>query len=386
MTREELFHIQIPQTDERIFRRIKDNWNNVAKPLDGLGRLETIFCRIGAAQDSEVPEVSPRAILILCADNGIVAEGVSQSGQEVTLAVARNMGNHGSAVCKMAALAGLEVIPVDIGINATEEIPGVLNRKVASGTADFLKEPAMKEEEVLKALETGISLVRECRERGIRILATGEMGIGNTTTSTAVTAGILGLDVGEITGRGAGLSRAGIRKKADAIREGLDRYGFLAEQPGNKDMVRRSDTDQMHDPARLSDLSQVYDRARVFEILRCVGGLDIAGLCGVFIGGALYRIPVVIDGLISAAAALCAECLLPGCRQFMLASHIGSEQGMKYILAYLGLKEVIHADLALGEGTGAVMLFPLLDMAMEVYQGSSTFDEIGVGKYQRHEK
>ena len=357
MTREELFQIRIPRADERIFRRIKENWNAVAKPLDGLGRLETMVSGIGAAQDSEVPALSPRAILILCADNGVVEEGVSQSGQEVTLAVARNMGTRRSSVCRMAALAGIEVVPVDIGINSDEMIPGVEDRKVMPGTKDFLKDPAMKESEVLQAVETGISLVRDLRRRGFRILATGEMGIGNTTTSTAVTAGILGLDVREITGRGAGLSQAGICRKAEVIRKGLEKYGFVSKNPAN-----------------------------AFEILRCVGGLDIAGLCGVFIGGAMYRIPVVIDGLISAAAALCADCIVPGTRQFMLASHAGSEPGMRYILDHLGLKEVIRADLALGEGTGAVMLFPLLDMAMEVYQSSSTFDEIGVGQYKRHDE
>ena len=360
MTREELFAISIPQASEKIFRAVKDNWNKVAKPLDGLGRLETMLCRIGAAQGSTLPCVSPRMILVLCADNGIVAEKVSQSGQEVTLAVARNMGSHRSSVCKMAALADLEVLPVDIGICSNEEIPGVWNRKVAPGTKDFLKEPAMTEEEVLKAVETGIELSRDCSLKGIRILATGEMGIGNTTTSTAVAAGILGLDITEITGKGAGLTRAGISRKAEVIRQGLAKYGFLE---GTSITPNRS-----------------------FEILRCVGGLDLAGLCGVFIGGAMYRIPVVIDGLISAAAALCAESLLPGCRQFMLASHVGAEPGMQYILRHLGLEEVIHADLALGEGTGAVMLFPLLDMALEVYQGSSTFEEIGVEQYRRHDQ
>ena len=364
MTREELLALNIFVPNGNISRKIKEAWNKVAKPLDGLGKLETMICRIGAAQDCVVPEISPRAVLVMCADNGIVREGVSQSGQEVTLAVAHNMGRLKSSVCKMARIARAEVITVDIGINSGEEIPGVLDRKVCPGTRDFLEEPAMTEEEVLQAVETGILMVKDCAERGIRILATGEMGIGNTTTSTAVTAAILGLPAKEITGKGAGLSEGGICHKAEVITKGLLKYGFEK---------RCGETDDRQ-----------AERERCLKILQCVGGLDIAGLCGVFIGGALYHVPVVIDGLISAAAALCADGIVPGCREFMLASHAGAETGMEYILQHLGLTEVIRADLALGEGTGAVMLFPLLDMAMEVFRGSSTFEEIGVEQYRRH--
>ena len=168
----------------------------------------------------------------------------------------------------------------------------------------------------------------------------------------------------EITGKGAGLSESGIRHKAEVIQKGLLTYGFVQQTGKPKD--------------------RQAEKERCLKILQCLGGLDIAGLCGVFIGGALYHVPVVIDGLISAAAALCADGILPGCREYMLASHAGAEPGMKDVLKHLGLSEVIRADLALGEGTGAVMLFPLLDMAMEVFKGSSTFDEIGVEQYKRH--
>ena len=364
MTKEELLTLKVPVPDREILGKIKEAWNKVAKPLDGLGKLETMLCRIGAAQDCAVPQVSPRAVIIMCADNGIVEEGVSQSGQEVTLAVACNMGRRKSSVCKMAKIADAEVIAVDIGIHSDERIPGVLDRKICHGTRNFLKEPAMTEREVLQAVETGICLVKECHSKGLKILATGEMGIGNTTTSTAVAAAILGLPVKEITGKGAGLSESPIRHKAEVIQKGLLTYGFVQQTGKPKD--------------------RQAEKERCLKILQCLGGLDIAGLCGVFIGGALYHVPVVIDGLISAAAALCADGILPGCREYMLASHAGAEPGMKDVLKHLGLSEVIRADLALGEGTGAVMLFPLLDMAMEVFKGSSTFDEIGVEQYKRH--
>ena len=364
MRKEELWDLKIRQADPQIYRNVKDHLNHIAKPLDGLGVLEEMLCTIGAVQGHEMPECSPRGLLIMCADNGIVAEGVSQSGQEVTLAVARNMGNRKSTVCMMAARTEVEVIPVDIGIHAAEQVPGVLDRKVCMGTRDFLREPAMTEEQTLQAISAGIDLVRDCQKRGLQILATGEMGIGNTTTSTAVAAALLGLCVPQITGRGAGLSDKGLSRKIRVIEEALEKYGFQADpdrRPGRE------------------------ERERALRVLQCVGGLDIAGLCGVFIGGAMYHIPVVIDGVISAAAALCAERLLPGTKTFMLASHAGAEPAMRYLLDALELREVIHADLALGEGTGAVMLFPLLDMAMEVYKGSSSFDEIGVEQYERHD-
>lgn len=370
MKKEELWDLSIEPADSKLYRKIKDNLDHIAKPLDGLGVMEGMLCTLGSVQGSELPKSGPRALIIMCADNGIVAEGVSQSGQEVTLAVAHNMGKRKSTVCKMASLADVEVIPVDIGINAKEKVPGVLDRKVRMGTRDFLLSPAMEEEDVLQAIETGIQLVKDCQERGIRVLSTGEMGIGNTTTSTAVAAALLGLGAQGITGRGAGLSDKGLSRKIQVIEEAMEKYDFRSA--GNANPEGEQPAPQM-------------EKERAFRILQCVGGLDIAGLCGVFIGGALYHIPVVIDGVISAAAALCAKSLVPGSETSMLASHAGAEPAMRYLLDALGLREVIHADLALGEGTGAVMLFPLLDMALEVYQGSSSFDEIGVAQYERHD-
>ena len=209
MTKKELIDLQIPEFRQDIRDQVKERWNALAKPLDGMGTFEGIFCTIGAVQETLTPHIRPRGLIIMCADNGIVARGVSQSGQEVTLAVAKNMGNRTSSVCRMANASQTEVLVVDIGINSDESVPGVLDRKVARGTRDFLTEPAMTEEEVLQAIETGMDLVRECKDRGIRILATGEMGIGNTTTSAAVIAALLRLSAEVAAGRGAGLNDEG---------------------------------------------------------------------------------------------------------------------------------------------------------------------------------
>lgn len=351
MTREELQNLNVKEPSPAVAAAVKAHWDGVAKPLDGLGRFEDLFCRIGAIQGTVHPAIDRRAVLILCADNGIVAEGVSQSGQEVTLAVAKNMGLRKSSVCRMAKQAGAEVIPVDVGINSDEEISGVLNRKIAHGTANFRVEPAMTEEEVLAAIETGISLVQDCKAQGYTLLATGEMGIGNTTTSAAVIMALTGLTAEEAVGRGAGLDDAGLQRKREVICEALAKY----------------------------------DCTDVFEILRCVGGLDIAALTGVFIGGAMYGVPIIIDGVISAAAALTAEELLPGVRRYALASHKGAEPAMREALRRLEGTAVIDGALALGEGTGAVMLFPLLDMAQAVYEESSSFGDIAVGQYERYQ-
>ena len=209
----------------------------------------------------------------------------------------------------------------------------------------------MTEEETVRAIAAGIELVRDCRERGYRLLATGEMGIGNTTTSSAVTAALLQCEAEEVTGRGAGLTDQGLTRKQQVVRTALETY------------------DLWH--------------ADAFTVLQTVGGLDIAGLTGMCIGGALWHMPVVLDGVISMAAALVAERLFPGVREYLIPSHLGKEPAAGKLADALHLSPVIHAGMALGEGTGAVMMFSLLDMAMSIYGQSATFSEIEVEAYKR---
>lgn len=349
--RAELEQIKIEEPNETARRQVKKHWDALAKPLDGMGNFETITAQIGAIQGTEQIDIRKKAVLIFCADNGIVEEGVSQTGQEVTAAVAKSMARKGSSVCKMAESIGAETIPVDIGICGKESIPGVLDRKVRSGTRNFLKEPAMTEEETVRAVAAGIELVRDCKKQGYRILATGEMGIGNTTTSSAVTAALLQCEAEEVTGRGAGLTDQGLVRKQQAIRRALEKY------------------DLWH--------------ADAFTVLRTVGGLDIAGLSGMCIGGAMWHVPVVLDGVISMAAALAAEWLLPGVREYLIPSHLGKEPAAAKLAEALQLSPVIHAGMALGEGTGAVMMFPLLDMTLNIYGQSATFSDISVEQYKR---
>ena len=348
--------INIVPFDKDKYDEIRARWDSIAKPLNSLGRFEEITARIGAVQGSADIDIRKRAVIIMCADNGIVAEGVSQSGQDVTRAVAEWMGRGESSVCRMAREAKADTIPVDVGINMEGSPKGVINRKVMKGTRNFAHEPAMTEDECMQAIEAGIDIVCDCSAGGYRLLATGEMGIGNTTTSSALAAALLGLDADTVTGRGAGLSNEGLRKKTQVISAALEKYD------SSDDAGRASPEYAMH-------------------MLSCVGGLDIAGLAGVFIGGAMNHIPVIIDGFISAVAALIAERLVPGTRNFMIASHMGKEPGMKYILDILGLEPVIDGMLALGEGTGAVMLIPVLDTVLALYSKGLSFADTTVEQY-----
>lgn len=345
---------KIEQPDKRIEQEIKKNWDRVAKPLDGLGRFEGFLARIGAIQGTAEIDITKKAVIVLCADNGIVAEGVSQSGQEITAAVTENLGKRNTSVCKMAKAVGADIVPVDIGVNSDRIFPGVTDRKVRKGTNDFLFEPAMSEEEARRAVAVGMELVKECKEAGYTLLGTGEMGIGNTTTSAAMAAALLAASPETVVGRGAGLSDAGLQRKTEVIRSALEKYQLKKEEP--------------------------------MRILCSVGGLDIAGLCGVFLGGARYHVPVVADGVISAVAALTAEQLVPGTKEYIIPSHKGKEPASKLLMQALGLEPVIEAELALGEGTGAVMMFSLLDLAMTLYESGATFGDFQIEEYHRFDK
>lgn len=341
----------IEEPDKKIRQEIKANWDRVAKPLDGLGEFEGLLARIGAILGSPEIDIAKKAVIVMCADNGVVAEGISQSGQEITAAVTENLGKRNTSVCKMAQTVGAEIFPVDIGVNTDRIFPGVISRKVKKGTNDFLLKPAMSEREAMQAVRVGMELVKECKEAGYTLLGTGEMGIGNTTTSAAMAAALLSVSPEIVAGRGAGLSDEGLATKRRVIADALEKYQLRGTEP--------------------------------MRILCSVGGLDIAGLCGVFLGGAKYHMPIVADGVISAVAALTAERLCPGTKEFIIPSHKGKEPASELLMRELGLSPVLDAGLALGEGTGAVMMFSLLDIAMSLYETGATFGDFKIEEYHR---
>lgn len=350
-TKEDLSRLKVDRPDKEIEKRILKNWDLAAKPIDGMGSFETLTARIGSILESERIDISKKAVIIMCADNGIVEENISQSGQEVTAAVARAMAVKRSCVCRMAKITGADTIPVDIGINMDGTIQGIVDKKIRRGTRNFLKEPAMTESEAVKALSVGMDMVRECKAAGYKIVATGELGIGNTTTSSAVTAALLGCGAAEVTGRGAGLSDEGLSHKIQVIEKAVEKY----------------------------DLKN----ADALTVLAAVGGLDIAGLAGVCIGGAVFHVPVVLDGVISMTAALTAQRLVSGVSDYIILSHKGKEKAVKKLMEELGQEPVIDAHMALGEGTGAVMMLSLLDLALSIYNDRLAFSDIGIEQYKR---
>ena len=337
---------QIRPLDEHAMEQAKKQWNSIAKPLHSLGKLEEHIIRIAGITGDPDVKIEEKALIVMCADNGVVEEGVTQTGQEVTAIVAENFLSGETSAAIMCKKAGARILPIDIGMAGKTKVPG---HKVACGTRNFAKEPAMTRDQALQSILTGVRIVEEQKKAGVELLATGEMGIGNTTTSSAVLAALLQIDPEKVTGRGAGLTSAGLLRKIQVIRQAL-----ALHKPDANDPV---------------------------DVLAKVGGFDIGGLAGVYLGAAKMRLPVLIDGFISGTAALLACRLCPEAKEYMIASHKSKEPGMQILLKALGLSASLDCDMCLGEGTGAVAFFPVLDMAA-VYRQMSTFADIQVEEYQ----
>ena len=347
MTLEETIR-KIRPVDVAAMAAAKQHWDGLGKPLGSLGRLEKALIQIAGIQRTGDVHIDRKALVIMCADNGVVEEGVTQCGQEVTATVAENFLDEKSCVAIMCRRAGTKICPVDIGMAV--DTPRVEKRKIAYGTKNMAKEPAMTREQAIAAIEVGIAKAEELHAQGYEMLATGEMGIGNTTTSSAMTAVYLGLDVETVTGRGAGLSSHGLQRKINAIKQAI-----AVNQPDPEDSL---------------------------DVLAKVGGLDIAGMCGLFLGGAAQRMPVVMDGFISQVAALTAVRLVPECADYILASHVSEEPGANILLKALEKDAFLTCGMRLGEGSGAVALFPILDFASDIYHKMSTFVQADIVEYQ----
>lgn len=339
---------QITPLNTKAMEEAVEHWNSIAKPLHSLGKLEDLVVQLAGIAGTPNVKIEKRALVAMCADNGVVEEGVTQSGQEVTAIVAENFLKAETTACIMAKNCGADVYPVDVGMAADTKVRTDL--KVAHGTKNMAKMPAMTREEAIKAIEAGIFMAEELKDRGYQILATGEMGIGNTTTSSAVASVLMEEPVETMTGRGAGLTSEGLARKIKVIKDAI----------------------ALHKP----------DREDAIDVLAKVGGFDIAGMAGVFLGGAALKIPVIMDGFISCVAALVAVSICPEVSGYILASHVSKEPAARLILEYLQKEAVIHGDMCLGEGTGAIALLPLLDLGIAVYHSMSTFEEIHVEQYE----
>ena len=339
---------QIRPADRAVKDAARQRWDSIAKPLHGMGYLEDMLSKIAGVQGKILPDISKKCVAVFCADNGIVEENVTQTGSEVTVIVAGNMVRGEATVANMAAVAGADVFVYDVGM--LTEAEGVVNKKIRRGSSNFLHTRAMTREEAEKIILAGMETAKELKEKGYALIACGEMGIGNTTTSSAVTAVLLSEDPAAVTGKGAGLSKEGISHKAKVIAAGIAKHA-----PDKNDPV---------------------------DILSAVGGFDIAAMCGLFLGGARYGVTIIIDGLISSVAALLAYRLCPAAADYMLASHLSAEPAAGKILSEMGLTAILQGHMALGEGTGAVALMPLLDMAERVYRNMPTFAGINIEEYK----
>ncbi|WP_312640833.1 nicotinate-nucleotide--dimethylbenzimidazole phosphoribosyltransferase [Hydrogenoanaerobacterium sp.] len=341
---------QIQPTDQTAQMLAQRRWNSIAKPLQSLGLLEDTVTMLAGMKHGRNVKITKPCVVVMCADNGVVAEGVTQTSQEVTAVVTKNFTTGATSVCRMAQVAGAKVVPVDIGVARDVDAQGLLVKKIAYGTKNMALEPAMTREQAVAAIEVGINTVIQLAEQGFDLFATGEMGIGNTTTSSAVTAVLLHKSVSDVTGRGAGLSSEGVKRKIAVIRRAI--------------ATNNPDPDD------------------VLDTVSKVGGFDIAGLIGVFLGGAVMQLPVLIDGFISSVAALCAIRLCPHAAGYMLPSHVSNEPAGKLLMHELNLQPFLTCNMCLGEGTGAVAAIPILNMACQVYNDMSTFSEIEIEDYQ----
>lgn len=344
---ERLNRIQPP--DRAAMERARNRWDSIAKPLHSLGLLEEAVVKIAGMTASEDISLEKRCVVAMCADNGVIIEGVSQSDSDVTRIVAQAMAEGSSNVNLMASAFGTDVFPIDVGIKEEIELPGLTSRNIAHGTQNIAVGAAMSREQAERAIVVGMDAVRDLFKQGYKIIVTGEMGIGNTTTSAALASVLLDLPPEFVTGRGAGLDSAGLARKIAVIRRAI----------------------AVNEP----------DKNAPVELLAKLGGFDIAGIVGLFLGGAVYRVPIVMDGFISAVAAALAAAICPMVKDYMLCSHVSKEPAGRKMLEWLGMKPLITAEMCLGEGTGGVLLLPLLDGALALYDSSHRFENLPMERY-----
>lgn len=338
---------KIAPLNEQVMGVTQEKLDRLTKPLGSLGRLEQLACQLSGITGEVSPDLTKKAVIVIAADHGVCAEGISAYPQEVTAQMVLNFLSGGAAVNVLARQVGADVFCVDIGVaEDLQDHPDLLQRKVKYGTDNMTKRPAMSRDEAIEAIIVGAEQVKLLVNEGYRVVATGDMGIGNTTASAAVLAAMTDNPLEQIVGYGTGIEPERLPHKQAVIAQAIQ--------------VNAPDK---HDP---------------LDVLSKVGGLEIAGLVGVILGAAAESIPVVIDGFISSAAALVAGALVPTAKSYMIASHLSREQGHRYMLAGAGLQPMLNMDMRLGEGTGAVLCFPLLDAAVNIVKEMATFSEAGV--------
>lgn len=332
----------IGHVDEKAMEEAWGYWDSLCKPLRGLGWLEEVLVQIAGIYGTAHPHPDKRAVVIMGADNGVVKEGVTQTDSSVTIQVLENMGDRLSTACVMCGLAECELIPVNIGALTDGKHPRIRNRVVRHGTGNIAEGPAMSREECIQAIRTGADVVCRLKEEGYQLIVTGEMGIGNTTTSSACAAVLFDREAETVTGRGAGLSTEGLERKIQVIKKAI-----AVNRPDKEDAV---------------------------DVISKVGGLDIAGMVGCYLGAAFCRMPILIDGFISAIAAYLAGMLSETAKEYMICTHCSAEPASRLVVERLKMTAPLQAGMHLGEGTGAIMALSMIDQALNVYYHLTTWD------------
>ena len=335
--------LNIQPLDEAAMAKARERQAQLAKPPGSLGRLEDLSIQLAGITGKVHNKIEKKHLLVFAADNGVVEENVSSAPQSVTLMQTINLTRHKTGASTLCKHFGCGITVCDVGVNADIREPKVLNKKIAYGTQNIVKGPAMTREQAIQAIRTGMDLALET---DADVIGIGEMGIGNTTTSSAVLSVLLDADVDAVTGRGGGITDQSFLKKKQVIKDAI--------------------------------ATNTPDKADVIDVLAKVGGFDIAAMCGAFLGCAQKRCPVVIDGFISAVAALCAYMLCPNAVQYFIPSHASYEIGYKLAMDAMNLQPLFLLGMRLGEGSGCPLAFEILDAACAIINDMATFDQAGI--------
>ena len=334
--------------EKKYMQQAQARLDRLIKPTGSLGKMESICAQLAGIYGKKYFDTSKKIIISFAGDHGVYEEGVAPDPQNITILQFQNFPKRINGVGTISKFVGADVLAVDVGINCDEKIEGVLDYKIRKGTSNMAKGPAMTRKEAEKCISIGIEMAEKCIQEDYTVIGIGEMGIANTTPSTAIISVFGNCDPKEITGMGAGLKKELIMHKADVIRKSIE-----LNKPNPKDAI---------------------------DVLSKVGGFEIGAMAGVIIGCAANRIPVVLDGFISYAAALLAYHINPKTKEYMIASHLSAEPGAKKALDMMELKPFLDMDMRLGEGSGAALAFNIIEASNYVYKNMATFDEIDMGR------
>lgn len=336
----------ISSGDKEAIKKAWERMDSLSKPIGSLGKLEEIAVKIAGITGQVKNKINKKNTIIMCADNGVWEEGVSACPQELTAIITDNYTKGVTGIGVLSKNVGADITVVDIGVNGNFNNDKIINKKIAYGTKNIAKESAMTREEAIKAIEVGIEMVDNLVKEGYDLFGTGEAGMCNTTTSAAVISVFSGMDSDSIVGMGSGLTEEGFINKKRVVKEAIK-----LNNPDIKDPI---------------------------DVIAKVGGFDIAGLCGCFLGAAKNRVPIVIDGIISCAAALCAYKLNTKVKDFMFPSHLSAEPGSKYVMNEIGLKPCLDMEMRLGEGSGCPLQFSIIESALAIMNEMATLQEASI--------